>query len=110
MIHTVKNYLDKVDEHLKIFLKESKEFKRDRAPGSHGQHYAEVFLPRDRDKVNLLFAVSGSGKTRKIEQLLSKTWGFYLLGCNLPRGSINSMHEPRRTNGSNDTWTLWQTH
>lgn len=53
----------------------------------------------------LLFAVSGSGKTRSIKHLLSRKWGFYFQACNVAEASAE-IHSPYRSKGSRDTLTL----
>ncbi|MCJ1430206.1 hypothetical protein MMC29_008123 [Sticta canariensis] len=58
------------------------------------------------DKSNIiLFAVSGSGKTRSIERLLSHQFGFYFQGCYVPL-QTEGFHSAQRTPGSKDTFTL----
>jgi hypothetical protein len=56
----------------------------------------------------LLFAVSGSGKTRSIKHLLSKRFGFYFQACNLEPTETKSIYEPKRIAGSKDTVSLWR--
>ena len=52
----------------------------------------------------LLFAPSGSGKTRFIRKLLSAQFGFYFEACCLPAMSDSlKVHVARRNNGSRDT-------
>ena len=106
LVHTVNDYLDQVDQHIIKFLKD---FDPSKSPNSRGWDCTHFLQARESGKVNLLFAVTGSGKTRKIELLLSEHWGFYLLPCNHPPTKTDELYEPRRMNGSNDTWTLWQT-
>lgn len=53
----------------------------------------------------VLFAVSGSGKTRSIERLLSHHFGFYFQACYVPLPT-QQLHSAQRTSGSRDTHTL----
>ena len=53
----------------------------------------------------ILFAVSGSGKTRSIERVLSRHFGFYFQGCNVPL-QTKGLHSAQRNSGSRDTLTL----
>jgi hypothetical protein len=99
-------YLQKVEKHIETFLKESSPHQFSK---SQDRACPEFFRAREPDKVNLLFAPAGSGKTRSIELLLSKNWGLYLLPCNLPPASTNNLYRSRRMQGSSDTWTLWNT-
>ena len=55
----------------------------------------------------LLAAVSGSGKTQSVMNLLGRNYGLYLQACNLDRIS-DGIHSPRRHNGSADTDSLCQ--
>ena len=55
----------------------------------------------------LLVAVSGSGKTQSVMNLLGRNYGLYLQACNLDR-ITDRIHSPRRINGSADTNTLGQ--
>ena len=55
----------------------------------------------------LLFAVSGSGKTRRIKHLLSQKFGFYFQACSLPAGiALHGLHGPRKIDGAGDTSLL----
>lgn len=55
----------------------------------------------------LLFAVSGSGKTRRIKHLLSQKYGFYFQACNLPVDvALYGLHGPRKIDGAGDTVLL----
>lgn len=55
----------------------------------------------------LLFAVSGSGKTRRIEHLLSQNFGFYFQACTLPADfALCGLHGPRKIDGAGDTSLL----
>lgn len=53
----------------------------------------------------LLAAVSGSGKTRSIQRLLSRQYGHYFQACNVTSDS-HGIHGPRRHSGTRDTLTL----
>jgi hypothetical protein len=53
----------------------------------------------------VLFAVSGSGKTRSIERLLSCHFGFYFQACYVPL-QTQGLHSAQRISGSRDTLTL----
>ncbi len=55
----------------------------------------------------LLVAVSGSGKTQSVMNLLGRNYGLYLQACNLDR-ITDGIHSPRRINGSADTNSLDQ--
>ena len=55
----------------------------------------------------LLFAVSGSGKTRRIKHLLSQNFGFFFQACNLPVDiALCGLHGPRKIDGAGDTSLL----
>jgi hypothetical protein len=55
----------------------------------------------------LLFAVSGSGKTRRIKHLLSQKYGFYFQACNLPVDVVpHDLHGPKKIDGAGDTVLL----
>ncbi len=65
----------------------------------------------DPDQVLLLYGVSGSGKTRKIEYLLQENWGYYLLpgGLNLDENrNCGNLYDPRRQEYSKDSSFLWE--
>ena len=56
-------------------------------------------------KTLLLVAVSGSGKTQSVMNLLGRNYGLYLQACNLD-GVTDGIHSPRRIIGSADTNAL----
>ena len=58
-------------------------------------------------KTLLLVAVSGSGKTQSVMNLLGRNYGLYHQACNLDR-ITDGIHSPRRINGSADTNSLGQ--
>jgi hypothetical protein len=55
----------------------------------------------------VLCAVSNSGKTRAIERLLSRHFGFYFQACYV-RSDVEGIHSPQRRPGSNDTLLMGQ--
>jgi hypothetical protein len=68
---------------------------------------AEIDRKLDLPRVVALVicAVSGSGKTRSIERLLSLHFGFYFQACCVP-SNVEGIHSARRIPGSNDTLSL----
>ena len=58
-------------------------------------------------KTLLLVAVSGSGKTQSVMNLLERNYDLSLQACNLDR-ITDGIHSPRRINGSADTNSLGQ--
>jgi hypothetical protein len=74
----------------------------------------EVQLAEEIDSLKLkmpdassvvLFAVSGSGKTRSIERLVSRHFGFFFQACSVP-SRPQGLHDARRTSGSRDSFLL----
>lgn len=59
--------------------------------------------------VHLQLAAPGTGKTRRLLNLLSSTWGFYILPPNLTENTANSgPFHPRREHASRDTITVME--
>ncbi|KAL9071138.1 MAG: hypothetical protein Q9157_005574, partial [Trypethelium eluteriae] len=66
-------------------------------------------IPDYGPQVTLLVGVSGTGKTRHLESLLSKNWGFYVMAGNLDDSRPNSdIYAPRRGYSSHDIHWLWK--
>ncbi|KAF2229515.1 hypothetical protein EV356DRAFT_556001 [Viridothelium virens] len=66
-------------------------------------------IPDYGPQVTLLVGVSGTGKTRHLESLLSKNWGFYFMAGNLDDSRPNSdIYAPRRGYSSHDIHWLWK--
>lgn len=64
------------------------------------------------------YAVPGCGKTRSIENLLSRNWGFFFTAGSLPitgdntkrsLASASNIYDPRREGYSKDLHYLWKT-
>lgn len=97
VFRAVEKYLGELETKISQLLDKYK------PPHSQGQDCPEGLLAREKNSFNLLFADAGSGKTRSIELLLSKHWGFYLLSCTLPPTTTEDLYEARRSKGSRDT-------
>ncbi|PMD13487.1 hypothetical protein NA56DRAFT_694828 [Hyaloscypha hepaticicola] len=66
--------------------------------------HVQTISPRTRSFI--LFAVSGSGKTRSIQGLLSQHFGFYFQSCQVPFEDVTGIHSAKRIPGSKDTLSL----
>lgn len=106
-IHDViHNCLNNVADTLREFLAEDYSLQR-RESGVQ----LEDLSWENTDDVLLLYGVSGSGKTRSIERLLHKHWGYYLLPGNLSLNTQrdgDNLYEPLREKYSRDSCLLWQ--
>ena len=102
---------DAVDECLKKVVERMGEFLTDDNSLRGGESGVQ---PEDTwkktDDVLILYGVSGSGKTRSIERLLRKFWGYYLLPGNLSlntQRSGDNLYDPRQEGYSRDSCLLW---
>lgn len=102
---------DAVDECLKKVVERMGEFLTDDNSlrgGESGVQLEDTW--KKTDDVLLLYGVSGSGKTRSIERLLRKFWGYYLLPGNLSlntQRSGDNLYDPRQEGYSRDSCLLW---
>ena len=102
----IQGFLGEVKEKVKIFLSKDKGRVEDVSKAQ-----LDLVSGVDPDHVLLLYGVSGSGKTRMIEHLLQKHWGFYLLPgeLNLDESrNCGNMYDPRRQGYSKDSSFLWK--
>lgn len=99
----VDSYLDRVEEELEQFLD-----KDDGKLEGESELQLEKISGENPDDVLLLYAVSGSGKTRTIEHLLQRNWGYYFLPGNLDLTAQRSLYDSRREGYSKDSCFLWK--
>lgn len=109
---TINICLDRVKKDVDIFLKaddEKPETDDEKLEGASEVHFKDISIGNP-DDVLLLYGVSGSGKTRSIEQLLHSQWGYYLLPGNVDpteQRNCGNLYDPQREEYSKDSCVLW---
>ncbi len=103
---TINDHLGRVKRYTDDFLKADS----DKAKGASEDPLRDTSIETS-DDVHLLYGVSGSGKTRRIEHLLHRQWGYYLLPGNLnpnKQRNCGNLYDPRREEYSKDSCVLWE--
>ncbi|KAF6218892.1 hypothetical protein HO133_005435 [Letharia lupina] len=103
---TINIHLDRVEKDVEIFLNTDNE----ELEGASEVHSKDISI-ENSDDVHLLYAVSGSGKTRRIERLLHSQWGYYLLPGNVnptEQRNCGNLYDPQREEYSKDSCVLWR--
>ena len=107
---TINICLDKVEKDVDSFLREDNDKDNEKREGASDVHFKDI-SDENLDDVHLLYRVSGSGKTRRIEHLLHSEWGYYLLPGNVdPTEQRNrgNLYDPQRGEYSKDSCVLWR--
>jgi hypothetical protein len=101
--HAIVSYLNGIEHQITQFLEWD-----DKPLGGRSPISLQDISKRCPDDVLLLYAVSGSGKTRSIEHLLCRNWGYYFLPGNLGQTEQSNLYDAQPQGYSKDSYFLWK--